>query len=174
MIAAADSCRAGRAAAWLRAAQKSDGSWRGAWGVQYIYGTFFGIRGLLATGAGDEDRSLRLACRWLLDRQRDDGGWGERHSDCSTGLYIAHEESQVTQSAWALIALLEAGDPDHAAIARGIESLTGSQHADGAWPRQDMAVVFFRTALLDYALYRQYFPVHALGLYEQRSAAAAA
>ena len=42
------------------------------------------------------------------------------------------------------------------------------QRADGTWPRQDMAGIFFRTALLDYALYRQYFPLHALGLYEQR------
>lgn len=157
-----------RADAWLRRTQASDGSWRGVWGVQFIYGAFFGIRGLVAAGARPGDPALRLACRWLLERQRNDGGWGEHHSGCRTGRYVAHEKSQIVQTAWALIALLEAGDSNWTAISRGAQFLFDAQDADGTWPRQDMAGVFFRTALLDYALYRQYFPLHALGLYEQR------
>ena len=157
-----------QADAWIRRTQASDGSWRGVWGVQFIYGTLFGIRGLLAAGAVPGDPALRLACRWLLDRQRSDGGWGEHHSGCLSGRYIAHEQSQVIQTAWALIALLEAGDSSWNAISRGAGFLLDAQCEDGSWPRQDMAGVFFRTALLDYVLYRQYFPMHALGLYEQR------
>ena len=157
-----------RADAWLRRTQASDGSWRGAWGVQFIYGTFFGIRGLLAAGARPSDPALRLACQWLLDRQLEDGGWGEHHSGCLTGRYRAHEQSQVIQTAWALIALLEAKDPNWAAISGGVRFLLRTQNADGKWPKQDMAGVFFHTALLDYVLYRQYFPLRALGLYEQR------
>ncbi len=157
-----------RAEAWLRRTQECDGSWRGVWGVQFIYGTFFGVRGLLAAGARPSDPALRLACRWLLVRQREDGGWGEHHSGCLTSRYVAHEESQVIQTAWAMIALLEAGDSNWTAISQGARFLLDTQEADGTWPRQDMAGVFFRTALLDYVLYRQYFPMHALGLYEQR------
>ena len=157
-----------RGAAWLRRTQGRDGSWRGVWGVQFIYGTFFGIRGLVAAGAGPSDPALRLACRWLLDRQREDGGWGEHHSGCLTGCYVAHEQSQVIQTAWALLALLEAEESNWTAIARGARFLLDVQEADGGWPKQDMAGVFFRTALLDYVLYRQYFPLRALGLYEQR------
>ncbi|MCY4503402.1 MAG: 2,3-oxidosqualene cyclase [Alphaproteobacteria bacterium] len=157
-----------RADSWLRRTQATDGSWRGVWGVQFIYGTLFGVRGLLAAGASPGDPALRSACRWLLERQRDDGGWGEHHSGCLTGRYVAHEESQVIQTAWALIALLEAGDSNWAAISRGARFLLDTQEAEGAWPKQDMAGVFFRTALLDYVLYRQYFPLHALGLYERR------
>ena len=157
-----------RADAWLRRTQANDGSWRGVWGVQFIYGTLFGIRGLLAAGARPGDPALRSACRWLLERQREDGGWGEHHSGCLTGRYVPHRESQVIQTAWALMALLEAGDPDWTAISRGAQLLLATQEADGGWPRQDMAGVFFRTALLDYVLYRQYFPLHALGLYERR------
>jgi len=157
-----------RADTWLRRTQAIDGSWRGVWGVQFIYGTLFGVRGLLAAGARPGDPALRLACQWLLDRQHRDGGWGEHHSGCLTGQYIAHGESQVIQTAWALIALLEAGDSSWNAISRGAQYLLDTQEADGTWPRQDMVGVFFRTALLDYALYRQYFPLHALGLYEQR------
>ena len=161
-----------RAGTWLRKAQERDGSWRGAWGVQYIYGTLFGIRGLVAAGAGPDDPALRSACRWLLDRQRGDGGWGEHYSGCYTGKYVEHDESQVIQTAWAMIALLEAGDEDWTAITRGARFLTSVQREDGTWPKQDMAGIFFRTALLDYVLYRQYFPLHALGLYEQRRMAA--
>ena len=157
-----------RANAWLRRTQASDGSWRGAWGVQFIYGTYFGIKGLIAAEASLSDPAVRLACQWLLDRQHNDGGWGEHHSGCVAGHYVAHEESQVIHTAWALIALLQAGDPNWTAISRGAQFLTDTQSADGTWPRQDMAGVFFRTALLDYVLYRQYFPLHALGLYERR------
>ena len=140
-----------------------------AYGVsKFIYGTLFGIRGLLAAGARPGDPALRSACRWLLERQREDGGWGEHHSGCLTGRYVPHGESQVIQSAWAMMALLEAGDPDWAAISRGARFLLEAQDGEGAWPKQDMAGVFFRTALLDYVLYRQYFPLHALGLYERR------
>ena len=162
-----------RAESWLRNIQASDGSWRGVWGVQFIYGTLFGIRGLVAAGARPGDPALRLACRWLLDRQREDGGWGEHHRGCLSGRYVPHEQSQVIQTAWALIALLEAGESNWPAIVRGIRFLADSQAEDGSWPRQDMAGVFFRTALLDYALYRQYFPLHALGLYERRRQARA-
>ena len=157
-----------RAESWLRRTQESDGSWRGVWGVQFIYGTFFGVRGLVAAGARPGDPALRLACRWLLDRQRPDGGWGEHHSGCLAGRYVEHEESQVIQTSWAMLALLEAGDSDWTAIAQGARFLLDTQDSDGQWPKQDMAGVFFRTALVDYVLYRQYFPLHALGLYEQR------
>ena len=157
-----------KAEAWLRRGQASDGSWRGAWGVHFIYGTMFGVRGLVAAGARPGDPALRLACRWLLDRQRPDGGWGEHHSGCAIGRYVPHEQSQVIQTAWALIALLTADDSNWSAISRGIRFLIDTQDADGAWPRQQASGVFFRTALLEYALYRDYFPLRALGLYEQR------
>ncbi len=157
-----------QAVTWLRNAQERDGSWRGVWGVQFTYGTFFGIRGLLAVGARPDDPALRSACQWLLAHQREDGGWGEHYRGCYTGQYVEHNESQVIQTAWAMIALLEAGHADWNAITRGARFLIGMQRSDGTWPRQDMAGVFFRTALLDYVLYRQYFPLHALGLYERR------
>lgn len=144
-----------RGDAWLRRAQEDDGSWRGVWGVQFVYGTLFGIRGLLAAGARPGDPALRSACHWLLERQREDGGWGEHHSGCLSGRYVLHEESQVIHSAWALI---EAGESNWPAISRGARFLLDTQQADGSWPKQDMAGVFFRTAMLDYVLYRQYFP----------------
>ncbi len=157
-----------RASDWLRHEQRSDGSWRGVWGVQFIYGTMFGIRGLLSSGAHATDPAIRNACHWLLDQQLADGGWGEHHSGCKQGRFVPHVSSHVIQTAWAVIALLEANDSNWGAISKGIKYLVDSQRSDGSWPQQDMTGVFFRTALLDYELYRRYFPLHALGMYEQR------
>ena len=153
---------------WLRRVQKKDGSWHGVWGVKFIFGTMFGIRGLIASGIDLGDSAIRMACRWLTDRQRKDGGWGEYHSGGLADHYVPHRESQIIQTAWSLIALLEAEDLNWTAISRGIQFLIDTQNADGTWPKQDMTGVIFRTGLVDYGLYRQYFPLHALGLYEQR------
>jgi lanosterol synthase len=152
----------------LRLAQASDGSWRGVWGVHFIYGTLFGVRGLLAAGTKANDSAIRRACHWLRTRQRADGGWGEDAVSCISGAYVEHRESQVIQTAWALMTLLEARDPDWGAIVRGSRFLIEQQEESGCWPRQDPAGVFFHTALLDYTLYRQYFPLWALSLYESR------
>ena len=152
----------------LRLAQSSDGSWRGVWGVHFIYGTLFGVRGLLAAGTKANDSAIRRACHWLRARQRTDGGWGEDASSCVSGTYVEHQESQVIHTAWALMTLLEARDPDWGAIVRGSRFLIEQQEESGSWPRQDPAGVFFHTALLDYTLYRQYFPLWALSLYESR------
>jgi len=157
-----------RAHECLRLAQGSDGSWRGVWGVHFIYGTLFGVRGLLAAGTKANDSAIRRACHWLRARQRSDGGWGEDAASCIRGTYLEGQESQVIQTAWALITLLEARDPDWGAIVRGSRFLIEQQEEAGGWPRQDPAGVFFHTALLDYALYRQYFPLWALSLYESR------
>ncbi len=157
-----------RAQERIRLLQRADGSWHGVWGVQYIYGTLFGVRGLVATGTPVSDSVIRRACHWLRAQQRADGGWGEDSAGCMTGIYAEHHESQVIHTAWALMALLEARDPDWGAIVRGARFLIERQETAGSWPRQDPAGVFFRTSLLDYTLYRQYFPLWALSLYENR------
>jgi lanosterol synthase len=157
-----------RAVAWLYHQQRPSGAWEGAWGVHFIYGTWFGIRGLRAAGVAPGDAAIRKACSWLIERQRSDGGWGEHWRSCIEGRYVEHRESQVIQTAWALIALLQARTPEWGAIERGAEFLVRSQGSEGHWPEQDPAGVFFQSAILDYRLYRSYFPLWALALYEGR------
>ncbi|MEM9693254.1 MAG: FAD-dependent oxidoreductase, partial [Myxococcota bacterium] len=108
-----------RAGAWLRRQQRADGSFAGTWGVHSIYGTLFGIRGLLAAGIPHFDPAIRKACHWLRSVQRIDGGWGESHVSCLQGAYRPHAQGQVIQTAWAMMALLDASDPDFDAIDRG-------------------------------------------------------
>jgi squalene/oxidosqualene cyclase-like protein len=151
----------------IRRLQRPDGAWSGNWGIHFTYGTMFGIRGLLAAGARPQDPAIRKACRFLITHQRVDGGWGEHYSACLDDRYHDHD-SQVIQTAWALMALLEAHDPDWDAIERAAHFLAAKQLPDGSFPKQDPAGVFFHTALLDYVAYRTYFPVWALGMYETR------
>ncbi len=156
-----------RALAHLRRLQLPDGQWPGVWGVHYIYGTMFGIRGMLAAGVPPYDPYVRKACAWLKAHQRPDGSWGERHA-LDTTQYVEAEEGQVIQTAWALTALLEAQDPEWDVLERAARFLARAQLGSGEWERQSPAGIFFQTALLEYTLYKSYFPVWALGLYETR------
>jgi lanosterol synthase len=152
---------------FLIGGQNADGTWDAAWGVRYIYATMFGVRALVAAGVPTSDERIRKACRWLLARQRPDGGWGERQPNTLEPGYLDAGTSHSVQTAWALITLAEAGEPDEGALARAAGFLESSQLDSGQWPDGQFVGVFFETALLNYRLYRQYFPVMALGLYER-------
>src|SRR5262249_18278495 len=104
----------------------------------------------------------------LCRQQRPDGGWGEHHDGCIQRRFVPRASSHVTQTAWALIALLEANWHQWDVMARAAHYLVSTQQADGSWLRQEPVGVFFQSALLDYTLFKQIFPVWALGLYEQK------
>ncbi len=162
-----------RGAACIRQQQQPSGAWPGAWGVRLIYGTWFGVRGLLASGAPPTDPAIRKACTWLKAHQRPDGSWGERPSAHAIE-YVERGEGQVVQTAWALMTLCEASDPDWGPLERAARFISRAQLGSGEWPRQDPPGLFFRTALLEYVLYRAYFPVWALAVFETRRKARAA
>lgn len=156
-----------RARNFLMKAQNADGTWDAAWGVHYIYATMFGVRGLLAAGVPRTDPRIRKACGWVLAHQRPDGGWGEHHSSYREGRYVSAPAGLCVQTAWALTTLVEANDPDHAAMNRAAEFLDRSQLPSGEWPNDEFTGVFFATALLNYRMYGQYFPVMALALWNR-------
>lgn len=148
--------------------QRPDGSWEGFWGVNFTYGIMYAVEGLRAAGLSPQAPAIESACRWLLARQKADGGWGEHYSSCLTHRYVEHPCSQVIMTAWALMTLL-AGD--HAkwwgAIERGVALLQSRQLQDGNFPQEGVAGVFFHTAMHHYCLYKNYFPLWALGRYER-------
>ena len=154
---------------FLRKSQRADGSWEGSWGVCFTYGTWFGVRGLRATGAESSDPALRRACEFLYHQQNSDGGWGESGASCRERRYIAGA-SHAVNTAWALLTLVSAGETRDPRCERAARFLVATQLDNGDWPRQSLSGVFNKTALINYENYRRYFPIWALA----RFAAAAA
>lgn len=126
--------RARRGIAWLLAEQEANGSWFGRWGVNYIYGTGSVVPALTAAGLPGSHPAIRRAVAWLEGVQNDDGGWGE---DLRSYKYAeewsGHGASTASQTAWALMALLAAGEKDSKAVERGVRWLADTQREDGTW-----------------------------------------
>ena len=158
-----------RGVALLRSRQLADGSYLGFWGVNFTYAIFHVVEALRACGVPTSDPAIARAIEWLLGKQKRDGGWGEHWKSSVTDTYVEHPESQAAMTAWALLALLEALPTTHAAVVRGVERLRAMQLPDGQWPRQSQSGVFFSTALLDYRLYKDYFPAWALARFSRLS-----
>ncbi|WP_269078181.1 prenyltransferase/squalene oxidase repeat-containing protein [Streptomyces sp. YIM 121038] len=150
-------------ARYLLRQQHRDGSWPAAWGINRVYGTFFAVRGLLATGCPPTHPRLQRAAAWLESVQRPDGGWGEHFQGFLERRYVPHRQSQPTVTALALLALMEINGPDHPAVRDGICWLRTHQNPDGSWDQTAATGACLGTGVLDYLLYSEYFPLWALG-----------
>ncbi len=159
--------RTRRGVAWLLRHQEADGSWFGRWGTNYIYGTGSVVPALIAAGLTPGHSAVRRAVAWLTDRQNPDGGWGEdmrSYEDPAT--WAGRGESTASQTAWALMALLAAGERDSQAVERGVGWLTATQRPDGTWDEPQFTGTGFPWDFsINYHLYRLVFPVTALGRY---------
>ena len=150
---------------WLLDAQETDGSWFGRWGANYIYGTGGVVPALIAAGVASDSLSIRRAVRWLEHHQNDDGGWGEDLRSYEDRAWAGRGESTASQTAWALLALLAAGERSEA-VERGVEWLCRTVRDDGSWDEpQFTGTGFPGDFYLNYHLYRQVFPITALGRY---------
>jgi squalene-hopene/tetraprenyl-beta-curcumene cyclase len=152
---------------YLEKDQHPEGSWFGRWGVNYIYGTWSALCALNAAGVDPGKPMVRRAVDWLVSIQNADGGWGE---DCASYKldYAAYEPapSASSQTAWALLGLMAAGEVDHPAVARGIAYLQAAQGADGFWPEDTYTGGGFpRVFYLRYHGYSKFFPLWAAARY---------
>jgi len=157
--------------------QEPDGSWFGRWGVNYIYGTFLVLRGLDAIGFDHHEPQVQQAAEWIRMVQNPDGGWGETCGSYDEPDTRGVGPSTPSQTAWALLGLLAAGDDRSDSIAKGIRWLLTRQRADGSWDesigegptRQGLitGTGFPKVFYLAYTMYRQYFPLLALTGYKR-------
>jgi len=164
---AATSEPARRALDYMLKEQEPDGSWYGRWGMNYIYGTWTALCSLNAAGLGADDPRMKRAAQWLLSIQNKDGGWGE-DGDSYKLDYRGYEQAPSTssQTAWALLGLMAAGEVNHPAVARGIEYLMTGQQANGLWDEERFTATGFpRVFYLRYHGYRKFFPLWALARY---------
>jgi squalene-hopene/tetraprenyl-beta-curcumene cyclase len=151
---------------YLRREQESDGSWFGRWGTNYVYGTWSVLNAFNAAGEDMKAPHVQKAAEWLKSRQRDDGGWGE---DCAS--YWSHRKDEVkastpSQTAWAVLGLMAAGEVDSDAVRRGVAYLMAAPREGGKWrERHYNAVGFPRVFYLSYHGYSAYFPLWALARY---------
>jgi squalene-hopene/tetraprenyl-beta-curcumene cyclase len=151
----------------LRRTQLADGSWYGRWGINYIYGAWSALCALNAAGLGADAPEMRRGAKWLIAIQNADGGWGEG-GDSYKLAYRGHETSISTpsQTAWALLGLMAAGESQHPAVARGVDYLLARQDADGLWSERDYTGTGFpRVFYLRYHGYPKFFPLWALARY---------
>ncbi len=162
-----DSTRMTAAVQYLRDEQEEDGSFWGRWGVNYIYGTWSALVALNKAGVEPSDPLMLKAVDWLLKIQNADGGWGESCDSYKLD-YKGYEPAASTssQTAWALLALMSAGESDHPAVARGVKWLQERQGEDGLWPEEFFTGGGFpRVFYLRYHGYRKFFPLWALARY---------
>ncbi len=171
--------------------QEDFGAWFGRWGVNYIYGTGAVLPALEKLGLDMSADHVRKAVDWTLACQNSDGGWGESCASYADRSLAGVGPSTASQTAWACIALMAAGEAEHDAVRRGIEYLARTQNDDGSWDEpfftgtgfpgygigQRLAGddpskegVYLGPALsagfmINYHMYRHYWPLAALGRY---------
>ena len=181
----------GRAYDYIRREQEDDGSWFGRWGVNYIYGIGAVLPALAAVGEDIDQHYIRRAVDWIVSHQNSDGGWGESCGSYVDPELHGVGPSTASQTAWALLALLAGNEGDSTAVSRGVDYLVNGQTEEGSWDEPyftgtgfpgygigerlknlpkpgekgyqglDLPAAF----MINYHLYRQYWPLMALGRY---------
>ena len=155
-----------RAIAYLESAQQPDGSWWGRWGTNYIYGTWSVLCALNAAGTDMTSAPVRRAIAWLRSRQREDGGWGEDGATYHAARRDEAKASTASQTAWALLALMAAGEVSSDAVRRGVAWLLAAPRQGARWQEDSFTAVGFpRVFYLRYHGYAAYFPLWALARY---------
>ena len=156
--------------------QQPDGSWFGRWGVNYLYGTFLVLRGLEAMGYWNHEPAVQNAAEWIRMVQNADGGWGETCGSYDDPGTRGEGPSTPSQTAWAVLGLLAAGDTRSDSVAKGVRWLMDRQLPSGTWDesaegRNGESVYtgtgFPRVFYLGYHMYRNYFPLLALTTYRR-------
>ncbi len=155
-----------RGLGWLARNQEREGSWFGRWGANHVYGTGAAVPAAIAAGIPKEDPKIRAAVRWLERHQNPDGGWGEDLRSYEDRSWVGRGASTASQTAWALLAMLAAGEREAEATRRGVAWLAETQLPTGTWDEpQYTGTGFPGDFYINYHLYRLTFPVTALGRY---------
>ena len=155
-----------RAIDFVWSEQEHDHCWYGRWGVNYLYGTWQVLVGLREIGIPADDSRMQAAAQWLKDAQQPSGGWGETAASYDQPELRGQGPQTASQTAWALMGLMAAGEIDSPAVRRGIAWLLSTQQPDGSWNEQWFTGTGFpRVFYLRYHLYRIHFPLMALARY---------
>lgn len=155
-----------RAVSFLERTQERTGAWLGRWGVNYIYGTWQVLSGLRSVGYDMRRPMVRRAVAWLQRVQQAGGGWGETCRSYDEPTLAGQGTPTASQTAWALLGLLAAGEAESDTVRSGIKYLLATQQADGTWHEEQFTGTGFpKVFYLKYHMYALYFPLMALARY---------
>lgn len=151
---------------YIRSEQEPNGSWFGRWGTNYIYGTWSVLLGLEQTNISKTDSLYTKPAKWLKSIQKIDGGWGESNYSYYNNYDNKLTNSTSFQTAWAILALIAAGEYKCNEVKLGIMYLISTQQDDGSWKDNVFnAPGFPKVFYLKYHGYDKYFPLWALARY---------
>ncbi|KAJ2901515.1 terpene synthase [Zalerion maritima] len=155
---------------YIKRAQRLDGSWYGNWGICFTYAAMFALESLASIGETYENSEYaKKGCKFLLSKQREDGGWSESYRACERSEYIEHDSgSQVVMTAWAVLGLLEAEYPDKEPIIKGVRLIMERQQANGEWLQEAIEGVFNKSCMISYPNYKFTFTMKALGMFSKK------
>jgi len=152
-----------RGIAFIRRTQEPDSGWPGRWGVNYIYGTWQVLQGLRTVGFDMEDMMVRRAVEWLQRVQQPSGAWGESCASYDDPKLAGVGDPTASQTAWALLGLIAAGESHSREVKAGVRWLVDTQNADGTWSEDQFTGTGFpKVFYLKYHYYPLYFPLMAL------------
>jgi squalene-hopene/tetraprenyl-beta-curcumene cyclase len=155
-----------RALTFLHRTQHPEGPWWGRWGVNYLYGTWSVLVGLRSIGEDMGQPYVRRAVDWVKARQNPDGGWGECCESYRRPELMGQGPSTASQTAWALLGLMAAGEVQGPAVKAGVDYLVKTQNPLGRWDEEHFTGTGFPNHfMIRYHLYRDCFPLMALGAY---------
>ena len=155
-----------KALAFLHRTQHDAGAWWGRWGVNYIYGTWSVLAGLEAIGEDLQQPYVRRAVAWLKGCQLPGGGWGEYCESYRNHDMMGQGAASASQTAWALLGLMAAGEAESPEVKAGVEYLLRTQNPQGRWDEAHYTGTGFPGHfMIRYHLYRDCFPLQALGQY---------
>ncbi len=157
---------------WVLAEQEEDGSWFGRWGVNHVYGTGAALPALEACGVPHDHPAMRRGVAWLDSVQHGSGGFGEDVLSYSDPAWRGRGTPTPSQTAWALLGYVAAGEERSDAARRAAEFLLSTQRPDGDWDEEHFTGTGFPLDfMIRYHLYRLYFPLLALGRLRERLSA---
>ena len=162
-----------RGLAWLLAEQEQDGSWFGRWGVNHLYGTGAALPALEACGVPPDHPSMRRAVAWLDSVQQEHGGFGEDIRSYADPAWRGRASfAAPSQTAWALLGYVAAGNAEIGNARRAADYLCAVQREDGDWDEPHFTGTGFPLDfMIRYHLYRISFPLLALGRMRERLSA---
>lgn len=153
---------------FVKREQEPEGCWFGRWGVNYLYGTWSVLSGLEAIGEDMESPYIRKSVNWIKSKQNLDGGWGEVCESYLDRSQMGCGPSTASQTSWALMALMAAGEVSCPTVERGIKYLLVTQNPDGTWSEDAFTGTGFpKYFMIKYHIYRNCFPLTALGRYRR-------